>query len=84
MTGEELYYERFHVYEDKGEVLFVQMRLNEHGELVPWTPEDEDILPRFIQMFTTWMLMDYSRRSYHNARQRRLPRGGRGRPRLLP
>jgi hypothetical protein len=42
MTGEELYYERFHVYGDEGEVLFVQMRLNEHGELVPWTTEDED------------------------------------------
>jgi hypothetical protein len=42
VTGEKLYYERFHVYEEEGEVLFVQMRMNEHGELDPWTTEDED------------------------------------------
>jgi hypothetical protein len=41
-TGEILYYERFHCYEDEGEVLFVQMRMNETGELVPWTTDDED------------------------------------------
>jgi hypothetical protein len=42
VTGEKLYYERFHAYEEEGEVLFVQMRMNEHGDLVPWTTEVED------------------------------------------
>jgi hypothetical protein len=42
VTGEKLYYERFHVFEEEGEVLFVQMRMNKHGELVSWTTEDED------------------------------------------
>jgi hypothetical protein len=41
-TGEILYYERFHCYEEEGEVLFVQMRMCENGELVPWTTDDED------------------------------------------
>lgn len=61
-TGEELYYERFHAYEDEGEVLFVQMRMNEHGELVPWTTKDEDGTTKIHTMIITWMLMDYSRR----------------------
>ncbi|KAI5198026.1 hypothetical protein E4T39_06962 [Aureobasidium subglaciale] len=41
-TGETLFYERFHIYEDDGEVLFVQQRKNERGQFVPYTSEEED------------------------------------------
>lgn len=42
VTGETLYYERFHVFENEGEVLFVQLRATDDGELVPWTIDSED------------------------------------------
>jgi len=42
VTGEILHYERYHVFEDEGEVLFVQLRLTNDGELVPWTIDSED------------------------------------------
>jgi hypothetical protein len=40
MTGQMLYYQRIHVYQDAGEMLFVQMRMSEHGESVPCTTDD--------------------------------------------
>jgi hypothetical protein len=46
----------------EGEALFVQMRMNKHGELVPWATEDEDGTTKIHTMIITWMLMDYSRR----------------------
>jgi len=42
VTGEILHYERFHVFEDEGQVLFVQLRVTDDGELVPWTIDSED------------------------------------------
>lgn len=42
VSVEILYYERFHVYEDEGEVLFMQLRATDDGELVPWTIDSED------------------------------------------
>ena len=42
VTGEILYYERFHTFEEEGEVLFVQLRMTDDGELVPWTIDSED------------------------------------------
>ncbi|KAH0360227.1 hypothetical protein KCU65_g9539, partial [Aureobasidium melanogenum] len=42
VTGETVFYERFHEYDEEGEVLFVQLRINEQGELVPWTNDEED------------------------------------------
>ena len=42
VTGETLIYEKFHTYEDEGEVLYVQLRVTEDGVLVPWTKDTED------------------------------------------
>jgi hypothetical protein len=53
-TGEILYYERFHCYEEEGEVLFVQMRMDEHGQLVPWTTDIEDGTTRINAHGETW------------------------------
>ncbi|KAG9856050.1 hypothetical protein KCU98_g1232, partial [Aureobasidium melanogenum] len=42
VTGEMVFYERFYEYDEEGEVLFVQLRMNEQGELVLWTKDEED------------------------------------------
>ncbi|CAD0095081.1 unnamed protein product [Aureobasidium vineae] len=42
VTGEKIFYERFHEYDEEGEVLFVQLRMDEEGELIPWTKDEED------------------------------------------
>ncbi|KAK6000508.1 hypothetical protein QM012_003754 [Aureobasidium pullulans] len=42
LTGEKVFYERFHEYDEEGEVLFVQLRVNDQGELVPWANDEED------------------------------------------
>lgn len=42
VTGEMVFYERFHEYDEEGEVLFVQLRMSEQGELVPWINDEED------------------------------------------
>ncbi|CAD0088343.1 unnamed protein product [Aureobasidium mustum] len=42
VTGETLFYERFHAYDEEQEILFVQLRRDEQGDLVPWTKDEED------------------------------------------
>ncbi|KAG9695528.1 hypothetical protein KCU95_g8475, partial [Aureobasidium melanogenum] len=42
VTGEMVFYERFHEYDEEGEALFVQLRMSEQGELVPWINDEED------------------------------------------
>lgn len=37
-----VFYERFHEYDEEGEALFVQLRMSEQGELVPWINDEED------------------------------------------
>ncbi|KAI5250029.1 hypothetical protein E4T42_05064 [Aureobasidium subglaciale] len=41
-TGEIFYYERYYVYEEEAEVLYVEQRLNEHGKFVPYTSDKEE------------------------------------------
>lgn len=57
VTGETFFYERFHVYDEEGEVLFVQLRMNEQGELVPWTNDEGDGIKRVYLKIVTWMLI---------------------------
>jgi hypothetical protein len=41
VIGQLVYYERSYIYEDAGEVLFVQMRMSEHEESVLWSTDNE-------------------------------------------
>ncbi|KAH0270505.1 hypothetical protein KCU91_g8010, partial [Aureobasidium melanogenum] len=42
VTVEMVFYEKSHEYGEEGEVLFVQLRMSEQGELVPWINDEED------------------------------------------
>ncbi|KAG9529453.1 hypothetical protein KCU93_g3478, partial [Aureobasidium melanogenum] len=42
VTGETVFYERFYEYDEEGEILFVQLRMDKQGELVPWTNDEGD------------------------------------------
>lgn len=42
VSGKILYYERPYVVEEEAEVLFVQLRMTEKHELVPYTKDSED------------------------------------------
>jgi hypothetical protein len=48
----------FHVYEDAGEVLFVQMRMSENGESVLWTTDNEGGTTKTYDHGALWGLQE--------------------------
>lgn len=61
MTGDTFFYERFHEYDEEGEVMFVQLRMNEQGDLVPWTNDEEHGTIEIYLGSVIWMLMKFIR-----------------------
>ncbi|KAG9662819.1 hypothetical protein KCU64_g1708, partial [Aureobasidium melanogenum] len=56
VTGETVFYERFHEHdEEEEEVLFVQLRMNEQGELVRCTNDEEDGIKQIYLTLTEGM-----------------------------
>jgi hypothetical protein len=57
VTGEMVFYERFHEYDEEGEILFVQLRMDEQGELVPWTNDEGDGIKQVYLKIVTLILI---------------------------